>query len=808
MEHLPKPSRVSNTNLKARLLTRRGYDHKMDGFIDYPDRESWQPRSSDDWRKIFRARNPEFLAFLQRWLYFGLLECVFEKRIEVSSFTDDNHHLSTRKLIQYANERRSSISNNEHVLLAMKHAIHMHLHLYGHYDLPETPDTKSTTKIGLQTFIDSVSVADPRDSANVMATSLLIDFLTNFLPHLWDNHLQRSADDPMLLEPTTGSLWTNLKTSGWCPSEITAIAERFSVSGFYYMTHIRPSSPGYHLGGAPCSQFQCNFRKLDDASYRSQHALGCLGNCGYVGADQEELAKILVDHNEIPLIDATAEWSHHQQTPKINLVPWNGFKSYVAISHVWADGLGNPNANALPRCQMSQLSSLVQRLTGQKETLFWLDTICVPPDSALKGLDPKIGQRQRKAQDQAITKMRQTYEESAFVLVIDAWIRSDTQGAMTDVEKLMRIFCSGWNTRLWTYQEGALAKRLFFQLKDEIYDIDKAIDRIQQSQDLSVCYTLQGPLIAQYNSLRGFRTQKQEKVEKIKFLATALSLRTTSVSSDEALCLSTLMGFNVQDILDVRNPDPNDPSGLANARMEKFWSMFDQVPLALMKFESPTLPGKGYAWAPSTLLLSKERPVQSYKCFLTASKIPASRIDKGLSVCLPGLTFRSSVPIGLEFYVEDESGTFYHFYFRLTRYKNLAQSYTHNHSGFQREESCIRPQDVVGSDFMAFIYDEINNDDEQDMRRLSHVTESGILVAMFCDPRDGSWSAKKLGNAYRKTILAPQQDDEKYIRSHIMKSPQNQRDYETNRLRYPASKNGTLLCAKGREVQPQTWIFE
>jgi hypothetical protein len=30
---------------------------------------------------------------------------------------------------------------------------------------------------------------------------------------------------------------------------------------------------------------------------------------------------------------------------------------YVAISHVWADGLGNPHQNALPSCQIRQLEA-------------------------------------------------------------------------------------------------------------------------------------------------------------------------------------------------------------------------------------------------------------------------------------------------------------------------------------------------------------------------------------------------------------------------------------------------------------------
>jgi hypothetical protein len=229
-----------------------------------------------------------------------------------------------------------------------------------------------------------------------------------------------------------------------------------------------------------------------------------------------------VDQDTISLIKATDDWSDESRVPQINLEPWDGSQGFVAISHVWADGLGNPRANALPRCQMVRLTHMVRSLSSLVWKYFWLDTICVPPDSALDALEASESQRQRAAQGSALTKMRQTYERSACVIVLDSWIISDAHKEMTDAEKLMRIFSSGWNTRLWTYQEGALAQRLFFQLRDELYDMDEAVTRFQNSEDWSLNYTLQSPLIIQYDSLRGFRHQKAADVDRIKHLATAL----------------------------------------------------------------------------------------------------------------------------------------------------------------------------------------------------------------------------------------------------------------------------------------------
>lgn len=48
---------------------------------------------------------------------------------------------------------------------------------------------------------------------------------------------------------------------------------------------------------------------------------------------------------------------------------------YVAISHIWADGLGNPKENAMPRCQLMLLQAGVNALiSGAKMDTSGSDT--------------------------------------------------------------------------------------------------------------------------------------------------------------------------------------------------------------------------------------------------------------------------------------------------------------------------------------------------------------------------------------------------------------------------------------------------
>ncbi len=61
--------------------------------------------------------------------------------------------------------------------------------------------------------------------------------------------------------------------------------------------------------------------------------------------------------------------------------------------------------------------------------------------------------------------MRYVYERADKVLVLDSSLRTVDSLAAPE-ELLLRIMVAPWTTRLWTYHEGALASKIYFQLKD------------------------------------------------------------------------------------------------------------------------------------------------------------------------------------------------------------------------------------------------------------------------------------------------------------------------------------------------------
>ena len=127
---------------------------------------------------------------------------------------------------------------------------------------------------------------------------------------------------------------------------------------------------------------------------------------------------------------------------------------YVAISHVWSEGLGNPHENSLPLCQLERIQSLVNKVyaDGSYIVPYWIDTICVPLEEEWKRL--------------AIARMDRTYAEADVVLVLDNSLQRISSKQTDSTELSARIAHATWVTRLWTYQEGKLSRSLRIQLQD------------------------------------------------------------------------------------------------------------------------------------------------------------------------------------------------------------------------------------------------------------------------------------------------------------------------------------------------------
>ena len=261
-----------------------------------------------------------------------------------------------------------------------------------------------------------------------------------------------------------------LLDAGWCVGDITNMTRDCDSSTLLYLSTLDQHEFGKdHKRCNP--QEGCQAYQVDWHSYVTKHLEGCSKNeCEDVGPSMEEIGLILRD-GDIPLIAMDLS-----QTPsQMEIVRYQEQSvyrnDYVAISHVWSDGLGNPQANCLPRCQLNRIQGLVNSLDPEEAYLipFWIDTLCVPLAPEIKNL--------------AIINMDKTYRNAEDVLVLDnSW--KGVTNEMSAVELMMRIRYSTWMTRLWTFQEARLSRHLWFQLQDGPLSINDVGDSFKHGRNL------------------------------------------------------------------------------------------------------------------------------------------------------------------------------------------------------------------------------------------------------------------------------------------------------------------------------------
>ncbi len=145
---------------------------------------------------------------------------------------------------------------------------------------------------------------------------------------------------------------------GWCPHQINYLAEVFESRCFLFFSKFSRQRPGNHQNCLSTSS--CVAYNADMENYTTKHVSdGCSCNMALIPYDR--IIEILRT-GVVPLISISC------QGDDLNLQVTTRLPSsqYVAISHVWADGLGNPHQNALPTCQLRNLrTNLIQTWQGR-----------------------------------------------------------------------------------------------------------------------------------------------------------------------------------------------------------------------------------------------------------------------------------------------------------------------------------------------------------------------------------------------------------------------------------------------------------
>ncbi|OCH92347.1 hypothetical protein OBBRIDRAFT_773495 [Obba rivulosa] len=358
-------------------------------------------------------------------------------------------------------------------------------------------------------------------------------------------------------------------TDGWCPFTISKLSRSTCLVG--YASTLKPSVRAGVRGKGHnrCTKEECVMNTIEPTSYRNQHTREAC-RCSYARPPLRQVLETL-DHGRVPVITVT-------DTPPsqmLELVCNNASDApYVAISHVWVDGLGSTTEKGLPRCQLQRLMFLSRSLVPGGA--FWIDGLCVP------------GEKEHRKH--AIGLMAQTYKEASVVIVIDSGIRLCSTNAPLE-EKLLRIVTSGWMQRLWTLQEAILAGRLVFEFSDGLVAMQDLIPRSQCDLSHPVRNRFYEDIL--YLMRRAERAPEDDMFPlELGAVVAALQWRTTSKHEDETIAISALLGVDALELVSV-TPKQRIMTLLVKIRY---------LPMNTPFMQGPKLDISGFRWAPKSLM--------------------------------------------------------------------------------------------------------------------------------------------------------------------------------------------------------------
>ena len=617
-------------------------DRYDDGpFLDYPDRSGLPHLENDGTFRLnptLPLASQHFLTalgsdklepFLQNWLFFGLLRellgDLYRHEDFVSTFLDgeiEKTIVTTAVLLSRLEEWEANITQDQDALRAVYEHIAKCLNLtYACLVITHLPFDHDL-KFHLASVAELLGFAVSK-ACNVAWTD---SPSLSLVPINWGQTITDHFRRSVLLE-----------RSNCCPSQMQMLTQDFRDPQALAFVANCFHGDGFESHPASCNRGICRAGDVVTSGQVTRHVSDFCG-CEFLHVDEDLLADCLRNGN-LPLLRLKEDANSDQMS--IDVVPSTDSTSYAALSHVWVDGLGNPAATALPRCQLSRLKRLIDNLDfkyldesydpeNAPEMLLWCDTLCCPVKS-------------KEAQNMALRQMYRTYEEASLVLVLDRSLISHRVGDMRVDEACVRIATSRWMTRLWTLQEGALPakkNRIWFQFTRSAFPGQALYRRLTEIQETDI--RRRGVVTSVIGRFHTFSTlfdieSSENRGAQMKDIMKGLLYRSVTVPSDEPLIIATLLALDLSPIL------ASEPA----ERMNVLWRIIGKSPSGIDKHilfhMGLKIRERGLRWAPQSLLsvnryFAPPKPgEEEHRGFLGTD-----RNAKGLLVELAG--FRISKP--------------------------------------------------------------------------------------------------------------------------------------------------------------------
>lgn len=450
LDHIPLPKRSVHMLDEVPFVCG---DSEYDGgsFDSYPERMQWAVFELMD-HTTSKRNAIEKASFFQTSLFFGFLTDILRTQVHVADFVTRSSSgkpvLTTKNLPEY-----------------LKKWIIRELFLTQSARQKRINQIESTLTSYRSLFSEWEAV--PIDETSCRYYCLLARYVQLLYPLVYWG----TGDEQPVLMAMKDSPWPRamfaavrhrMLANGWCPSDIKRIHSSNGELGVYYASllqtrHVEAmASPALPISHDNCTSNTCHAYQIDEESYKTLHTSSTC-HCDFLGPDMAAIIG-LIALNKIPVL-------YWDGALKVDFV--RAGTNYVAISHVWSHGLGNPSGNELPRCQVLQLIKNLSRFNksdSQQPVRFWIDTLCCPINH-------------RRARTLAIRSMGKVYGCAQSVLVIDNYVKSHMLSEISTQEAFAVIACSQWNRRLWTLQEGLMAgKSLLFMFADTFLSVSSRMD--------------------------------------------------------------------------------------------------------------------------------------------------------------------------------------------------------------------------------------------------------------------------------------------------------------------------------------------
>jgi hypothetical protein len=620
MDHLPIPERLRGQVPSVPWLRHAPpYDRK--GFEGFPERigmseDVIMAAISAEWPEDGMVEEAPMIAgvphrdyiesVLQEWLWFGLmhefeLACGVEKDDADGSFTfmrDGKLVLDTTPLMAYVRKvlivelLNSTPSWDQERIKKMPST--MLMVEWENARLEESTSEQFQMKYAQTTAGMARCLQRVRDITRIVLSqnspilrfeiAVSIDLLCSTIHYLinelWSQLIHLEPRSPFY----KNRFERKMLSQNWCPARINSLFYQDLPCQYIFSLH--PSSA--KVSHTSCDSRACRQRPKDPGNMKPSHRTSDC-ECEMISFDETALIRVLQLGGNPGILKV---WSQNG-TVSYEIVDVRGC-DFIAISHVFSQGMGNSKANALPRCQIEKLWKFIEELEPRSSAL-WIDTISVPMSDEWKRL--------------AISKLREVYTTAAKVLVVD---RDLSEVGDHWLERRFQVLASEWMRRLWTLQEGRLAKQLYFQFKDGAVPVDRLMV-MDASSNFNFKSCLSNCLVATTQLLYKHFGVEESGSQTFLNIIEDLSNRSVTYPSDEPICIATLLGLKLENF----HPYPN---------IIDIYRSVKNIPQNIIFVRTPRLKIDGFRWAPATFL-EKGRTV-----FPLDLEPPAKLTPRGLEV--------------------------------------------------------------------------------------------------------------------------------------------------------------------------------